>query len=137
MKIYFDGTNSSGPRFISFLVERKEGVGDKELEIEDLQERYDNEYGGTSYMQDMQFDLYGDSELLDIVEFLGDECDGDSSFEAGDVMYDAFYVDYRENSKPDFDELLDVVAEKVGFHDLEKYRKYIFSVEFAYPREDW
>lgn len=137
MKIGFYGTNSEEPSFINFLVESKDEVGNKELEIEDLKERYDNEYGGTDHMMDLDFELYGDSELLDIVEYLGDECDGDSSFEVGDVPYEAFYVDYRENSAPDFDEFLDFVAKKVGFKDLEKYRKYIFTIEFAYPRDEW
>ena len=137
MKIGFYGNNSEEPSFINFLVESKDEVGSKELEIEDLKERYDDGYGGngTDYMPDLQFDLYGDSELLEIVEYLDGECDGNAVFNVGDVRYEAFYVDYHENSTPDFDELLDFVAKKVGFHDLKKYRKYILTIEFSYPDE--
>nr|WP_072537793.1 hypothetical protein [Anaerococcus mediterraneensis] len=134
MKIAFY-TNSDEPCFISFLVESKEGVGNKDLEIGDLKERYDDGIGN-EYMKDLDFDCDA-SDIADISEYLNDECDGDSSFDAGDVAYEAFYIDYSKDSEKDFDDLLDYVSKKVGFHDLEKYRKYIQSIEFAYPREEF
>ena len=131
MKIAFYGTNGDGPCFINFLVDSKDGVGDKELEIGDLKERCDDSVG-TDHMMDLDFDCDA-SDISDISEYLNDECDGDASFDTSIGPYESFFIDYHENSEKEFDELLDFAAKKVGFHDLEKYRKYISSIEFSYP----
>lgn len=131
MKIAFY-TDSNGPCFVSFLVESKDGVGDKELEIEDLKERYDG-CGATDHMMDLDFDC-DESVIYDVSEYLNDECDGDAVFDTDIGPYESFFIDYYEDSEKEFDELLDFVAKKVGFHDLEKYRKYISSIEFSYPK---
>lgn len=83
--------------------------------------------------------LIDDKEKIQqIINFFIQRCDDGTSFQSlwrlGDIDYISLFLDFNLNNKVTFDNAIDNICKILKISIDDKYKKYISSIEVAYPK---
>lgn len=89
---------------------------------------------------DFNWFVYDKEKIQQIINFFIQRCDDGTSFQSlwrrGDIDYISLFLDFNLNNKVIFDNAIDNICKILKISIDDKYKKYISSIEVAYP-ETW